>query len=289
MTDMQERLIELLSEQTLFGLTEKELIELNKLKKQFPQWENDISLELAAAKIGLMDLDAGENLPANLRTKILTNADEYFRRAEKTRNVVSFPTKTKETSRVSTSDAVQTGTNQPFWQWFGWGIAAAACLALAVNLWLTNTRPPKEVEVVKTVEKVQTPTPELSAAQQREQLLASATDVVQTNWTSPKDKKEILGDIVWSNAQQKGFMRLRGLPVTDPNKEAYQLWIVDSTRAEKKPLSGGVFNINQTGEVVVPIDAQLKVQSPKEFKITKEKPAGVVVTSPERVVAIAKI
>lgn len=374
----KNRLIELLADQAVFGLNQEELTELYQLKKQFPELENDISFELTAAAIGLTNVNTAETLPANLQAKILIGADEFFARNDTAQNVISFPSKAQETRAA----ANQTETKQHFWQWLGWAVAAA-CVALAINLWLTRSRP--SVEEAKTPQTVQTPetlgvpetiktpevvitpetaeipespkipatgennetlrnggtarnpesgrnqeaarnpgtvktpeifrtpnlaktpeissipkvavtpeiakppTPGLSAAQQRAQLLASAPDIVQTSWTSNKDDKRILGDVVWSNAQQKGYLRLRDMPALDPNQETYQLWIVDEAQSKKTPVSGGIFNVSQAGEVIVPINAQLKIQKPKMFVISKEKAGGVVVSKPNRFVAIAKI
>jgi hypothetical protein len=81
MTDLRrDRLIELLADQTIFGLSEEELLELEQLKKQFPDWEKDLSLELAATAIGLSNLNVSEDLPANLRARIFASADEFLRR-----------------------------------------------------------------------------------------------------------------------------------------------------------------------------------------------------------------
>lgn len=287
----KERLIELLTDQTLFGLDELECAEFNQLKRQFPELENDNSFELAAATINLNSLDTSKELPANLREKILADADNFFGSPEKARNVVSFPTKSKETAVSSTNRKFETSAEakQPFWQWLGWGVAFAACAALAVNLWMNNSRPPQNDVAVKTPEIVQTPTPELTAAQKREQLIASAPDIVQTDWTAPKDKKQILGDIVWSGEQQTGYMRFRGLPANNPSRETYQLWIVDEAQNPKTPISGGVFDVNENGEVIIPIDAPIKVRKPKSFAVTREKPGGVVVSKQEEVMAVAKI
>jgi anti-sigma-K factor RskA len=292
----KERLIELLTDHALLGLDEKELMELNQLKLEFPEWENDISLELVAAAIGLTNLDIDEALPVSLQTKILNDADKFFSGAEKPSNVVPFSGKSRENNKVSANESVgnfvEPAAKQSFWNWTGWAVAAAACVALAVNLWWTATRPPQIVEIIQPGEitKTLTPTPELSVAQKREQLISTATDVVQKNWTSPKDEKEVLGDVVWSNSKQEGYIRLRGLPVTEPSRESYQLWIIDKKREEKNPLSGGVFIMEQADEeVIIPIHAQLDVKEPKLFAITKEKPGGVVVSSPQRIVAIAKI
>ncbi|MGI8640134.1 MAG: anti-sigma factor domain-containing protein [Pyrinomonadaceae bacterium] len=155
-----------------------------------------------------------------------------------------------------------------------------------------STRIPKTVitpEIIRIPAPVKTPAPELSVAQKREQLIASASDLIQTNWTSAKGDKRVLGDVVWSNAQQKGYVRLRDLPVLDASKETYQLWIVDDERNEKTPVSGGIFNVSGAGEIIIPINAQLRINKPKQFAISKEKAGGVVVTKPDRIVAVAKI
>lgn len=297
----KEKMLELLADETLFGLTAEESAELQRLEEIFPDFRNDDSFERAAAAINLINLDIDDALPPHLLAKLEAQAGEFFAAPREARE---FSSVEKNQSAELPQDVFARSIEEfapktSIWQRLGWLVAAAACVALALNLWLTRFQPQPEVarntETVKTPEAVKTPEPtntpaaELTAAQKREQLLASAPDVIQTNWTSPKDKKKILGDIVWSNSKQKGFLRLRGLPVNKPGEETYQLWIVDAARNEKNPLSGGVFDINETGEVVIPIDAQLKVKEPKEFNITKEKPGGVVVSKPERAVAIAKV
>jgi len=379
----RERLIELLTDQALLGLDEKELIELNQLKLEFPEWKNDVSLELVATAIGLTNLDIAEPLPVSLQTKILNDAEKFFSQSEEASNVLLFSGRARENGAASISAAVETETKQPFWKWLGWGVAFAACVALAINLWWTYSRPPIEEaktpktvqtperaevpETVKTPEAVITPetaeipesskipangenneatknretarnpesernqttarkpetvktpeivripgavktpeiagipkvaptpeiakppTPELSTAQKRVQLLASAPDIIQTNWTPKKDDKTVSGDVVWSNAQQTGYVRLRGLPALDPRRETYQLWIIDEAQNDKKPISAGIFSVGPAGEIIVPVNAQLKIIKPKSFAITKEKAGGVVVSKPNRIVAIAKI
>ncbi len=287
----KERLLELLADQTIFGLSSEELMELKHLKNEFPDWEDDISLELTAAMIGLSDLDTNDALPADLRAKIFANADEFFSANEESQKVLNFTPKANKTVASSAVESVgKIAVVEPkssAWQWLGWAFAAAACVALAINLWLTQSQKP--TEVAKTPETIQTPKPELSLAQKREQLLASATDAVQVSLANPKNEKEILGDMVWSNSQQKGYARFRGLPANDTAQETYQLWIVDETQNEKTPISGGVFDVSGTGEIIVPINAQLTVKKPKMVAVTKEKPGGVVVSKQEKVVAVAKI
>ena len=351
MKDLQkERLLELLADQTIFGLSEEEIMELEQLKRQFPDWEDDVSLELTAAMIGLSDLDTNDMLPANLRAKIFANADVFFSPNKESQEALNFTPKANTAGGLPATESggniIEIKTKQPFWQWFGWGLAATACIALVISLWLMRTpkepeialntetvktpevaatpqtvktpeaaqtpesvktpesvrspesvktpepaRTPKIVktfEVARTPEPVKTPAPELTASQKREQLISSAPDVIQTNWTSAKDDKRVLGDVVWSNAQQKGYVRLRDMPVLDASKETYQLWIIDE-KNEKTPVSGGIFNVGKTGEIIIPINAQLRIDKPKLFAVSKERAGGVEVTIPDRIVAIAKI
>jgi hypothetical protein len=48
-------------------------------------------------------------------------------------------------------------------------------------------------------------------------------------WAAPKDKRGAAasGDVVWNAAEEKGYMRISGLPPNDPDKERYQLWVFD--------------------------------------------------------------
>jgi anti-sigma-K factor RskA len=97
------------------------------------------------------------------------------------------------------------------------------------------------------------------------------------------------GDVVWSDSQKVGYMRFRGLPPNDPNRETYQLWIFDESQDDKTPIDGGVFDVNSDGEVIIPIDAKLSPQNVKMFAVTVEKPGGVVVSKREKIAALAKV
>lgn len=281
----KQRMLELLSDQATFDLSEEEALELKMYSNQFPEWEKDNSFELTAAAINLVDLDISEPLPDNLRKRISIDAEQFFSSKKKAEDVAGGVSKTKESGG---SSAFGYETKRPFWQWLGWAVAAIACVVLVVNLWLTRFQ--KQPEVVKNPGTTQNPTPELKAVQKREQFLASAVDKIQTNWTQPKPTgDEVSGDVVWSNAKQEGYLLLHGLPVNDPDKETYQLWIIDENQDEKTPIDGGIFDVNEKGETIVPINAKLKVKKPKMFAVTVEKPGGVVVSKLGKVVAIAKV
>jgi anti-sigma-K factor RskA len=273
----KEKMLELLSDKAFNDLTEADLAEIRELEKLFPELKDDDSFELAASAVSLTNLNAAEPLPAHLRARILAEADKYFAAPE---------TAVEKEEEFQKTFAFEAPRRTSFMSWLGWALAAAACVALAVNLWLTRIQPPTEI-VNKTPEPAATPKPaEPTLVEQREQLLAAA-DAIKTVWTNPKQPSEIIGDVVWSNSAQKGFMRFRALPANDPNVETYQLWIIDKT--QKHPIDGGVFDVTAAGEIIIPIDAKIKVKEPTTFAVTAEKPGGVVVSAQEKVLALAKV
>ena len=275
----KEKMLELLSGKALYDLSEAEATELEELEKLFPELKDDDSFEIAASAVSLTNLNISEPMPAHLQAKILADADKYFAPQPS-----SAPErKTDEEEEYQKTFAFEPKRSPQWRQWLGWLVAALACVVLAVNLWQTRVNPPVERIYVQ-----QQPTPTPSLAQERERLLNSV-ETVKTTLTNPKNPNEVLGDITWSDAEQKGFVRLRGVPVNDASREQYQLWIFASNQNQKTPVDGGVFDVSQTGDVIIPIDAKIKVQKPTLFAVTAEKPGGVVVSQQEKVLAIAKV
>lgn len=147
-------------------------------------------------------------------------------------------------------------------------LAAAAAVLFA--LWLTQPTAPAPMAA-------------------RAQLLSSGTPHVRWEWqTGPSPLAgAVTGDVVWSDDRQQGFLRLRGLPALDPDRQ-YQLWIVDGTRTGA-PVDGGLFDLpTAQAECIVPITAKLPVRSAAAFVVTVEPAGGVVVSGQEHVVALAK-
>jgi len=278
----KEKMLELLSDKAIFGLSEAELSELAELEKDFPEL-NDDSFELAAASIGMLNLDTNEPLPAHLQTKITRDAEKYFAsQKEVSAEAAATPAEKEEFQKTFTL-----APKNSIWNWLGWAVAAAAGIVLAFNLYTTRIDPTGTAEVKPTP--TATPRIELSPAQERAQLLASEKDIVQSTWGDfdPKKPHNMKGDVVWSNSAQKGFVRFSNLPVNDKTKEQYQVWIFDEN--QKYPVDGGVFDANEAGEIIIPIDAKIKIQKPKMFAVTAEKPGGVVVSPLEKVMAVAKL
>lgn len=184
-------------------------------------------------------------------------------------------------ARINDGVAVRPGGASRFLSAAGW-LMAAACLILAVLGWwprLVTTLP--------------VPSP---LALQREQLLRDP-DAVLASW-SDWDNPEIpgvTGDVVWSPSRQTGYMRFKGLPANDARRQQYQLWIVDErgladpVTGQSARISGGVFNADPSGEVIVPIDPKLRVGGVKLFAVTIEKPGGTWVSDMKRRVVVAPV
>lgn len=291
--EKQEKMLDLLTEQALCGLGEQEQKELNDLTKSFPEWQDDETLSLAAAALATSFVRRDEQLPAHLSVKVLAESERYFAKSESEHKVLDF--KSSRAAGKFAENRSGAGAARPakvsFWNWAGWAVAAAACVVLAVNVWTTRNGSTSGNNVAVNPPAQTTPAPLPSLAEQRAQFLATAPDAVQTTWTdyNPKQPRGVVGDVVWSNALQKGFLRFRNIPANDKARETYQLWIFDAAQSAKTPIDGGVFDVDANGDVIVPIDAKIKVQKPTMFAVTAEKPGGVVVSEREKVLAIAKI
>jgi anti-sigma-K factor RskA len=265
--EREERLLNLLEKRAFYGLTSEEQAELEKLSG-----DDDVSLDLTASAIVLSELPEIEPMPAHLRTKIESQADDFF--AERS---AAKPCVVEE--RATSSGG--------FWTWLGWAVAAAACVALAANIYINRTSPVTVAGPGPTPVPASSPAP-LSPDQLRQQL-SNLPDLARADIGPGKEQYKPTGQIVWSDARQAGYIDIKGLPKNDPSKEQYQLWIFDQNQDPKTPIDGGVFNVNSDGKVVIPIDAKIRVKGPKVFAITVEKPGGVVVSKQEKVAALAKV
>ena len=275
--EVQESLIDLLTQKALFGLDAEESRNLDMMFADGGIGYDD-SFELTAAAVGLVDLQIDEPLPQHLHARIMASADEYFASTV----ADNAPAEEPEYQKVLTFEPKRS------WGWLGWAFASVACIALAANIWLTRFTPTEVAGPAKTP----TVTPaKLTPEQEMAQLLASQASLIKASFGAGnvKDLKDVGGDVVWSDEKQAGYMRLRGLPVNDKSKETYQLWIFDKTQDKATPIDGGTFDVDKNGEVIIPIDAKLKALGPELFAITIEKPGGVVVSKREKIAALAKV
>lgn len=254
----RERLDALLADRAVQALPAEEARELERLLAATPGVDAD-EFDRAAAAVDLASSGTRfEKLPASLRQRVLQSAPEHVAKNRSTRAV----------QQSATSPALRSD----FVRWGGWMVAAAAA-AIAVVAWMPRT------------------VNELSPEQAWQKLARTAPDEVVLPWkpTDDPDGKNVRGEVLWSKSEQKGFMKFVGLPKNDPKRVQYQLWIFDGTRDDKYPVDGGVFDVGSDGEVILPIDAHLRVEDLKMLAVTMEKPGGVVVSSRDKIVALATL
>ncbi|MCA9283371.1 MAG: anti-sigma factor, partial [Phycisphaerales bacterium] len=160
--------------------------------------------------------------------------------------------------------------------WLPW-ILAAASIALAAIAWVN--RPGAAQPGTTTIAQ------QLNEFEQR-----PPTDLVRIAWAGQPDPlvtEGLSGEVLWSQSEQRGYMKFSGLRANDPSVEQYQLWIFDGSR--EHPVDGGVFDIDDEGNAIIPINAKLAVRQPTLFAVTVEKPGGVVVSNKERIAVVAPV
>ena len=248
-----KRFLELDAGRVLGDLTSKETKEWQELALS-QMGADSIALDYFAADLELQYV-APCSLPASLSAQLEESISDFSSDSSSSPPIDIFP-------------------------WLGW--AVAACLLVFFNLQsppADDSSPPPVAEVTKT------------AAEKRSLLLEQAPDTPRFAFSPSPDSdvyKEIKGDLVWNDERQEGYMSFASLPVNDPTKNQYQLWIVDPKRDEL-PVDGGVFDVPAgSGPVIIPIRNALPVSQPTVFVITLEQPGGVVKSKQEVVVAIAK-
>lgn len=251
---VEERLAELLAMRAAWRLSEEEESELAFLERKAAGFDLE-AYDRAAAALDLeLARDDRASMPRALRDRILANAPA-----------------TKPARRAPQRAA----GGRPALAISGWVLAAAASLVAWLG-WSSKVQPPL----------VRTTSEELA------QFRAEARDAISIEWkpTEDPDGKNVGGVITWSPSRQRGFMTFRGLPRNDPSRRQYQLWIFDKKRDSATPVDGGIFDVgDDSGEIVVPIDAKIPVHEAGMFAVTVEEPGGVVVSKRERIVSLAQL
>ncbi|MFG0257785.1 MAG: anti-sigma factor [Phycisphaerales bacterium JB043] len=252
-TPNPDRLHELLADQALRTLSEEETMELARLL----DGSRDESYELAAASLELAlheHDDAPRDVMARVESAVLSRVTQE-----------RSPRPDTMGEPDASVDVVYRFNAIPW-------LATAAAVLFAVMAWL--------------------PGAQQSPIDQRGALMASGVSYTQWNWGAIHADDSTLsgyveGDVVWSDEAQEGYMRFVGLAMNDPSVEQYQLWIFDSSRSAERPVDGGVFDVTESGEVIVPIDAKLSIDEATMFAITVERPGGVVVSDRSRLPLLA--
>lgn len=170
--------------------------------------------------------------------------------------------------------------------------AAVACLLLALLAWsrkpASDPLPGSVPNQPVVAQQVPVPNPAVDSetqrpkvaptnAQLRDQLLASARDVVHIRLVSGDEPgaEQARGEIVWSSEQQMGFLCLQGLPRNEPSNTQYQLWVVDAGPMTSGLVDAGVFNPEpEAGELILPIRGNLLVPHWRMLVINVETLGG---------------
>lgn len=274
-----ERLLDLLSARATQGLSDAETRELDGMAAEHAETEIE-SIELAAAAADLAMMGALEPMPEHVRQRLQANAARWMTGTASPRKPRPQPVDDVVARIEPGRPPLRRGS-----RWMsgaGW-IVAAACLALAFAGWwphltATPAKPPLSTQL--------------------DQFVQSTPDAIRAPWGDfndlttgqPPEIPGVQGEVIWSDAEQRGFMVLTGLPVNNPAREQYQLWIVDAERGIDQRISGAVFDVPAgSGRVVVPIDPQLKVNQAAVFAVTIEKPGGVWVSDMTRRACLAAV
>lgn len=256
----RDRLLELLADRALFGLDNEAESELTALQPMHPEiHDQEMDSIVALLDASRPTVAAPAKLPDSLRRKILSTSQSKTA-TEQPPAEPPISTPVSPAKRPTSS--------------FSRRLILVACTAAATLL---------AIRGLDALRGSNAP-----VAEQRDELIKNAPDAVQLAWTEPVVVTgTVSGDVVWSDSKQKGFMTFKGLPINDPKLEQYQLWIFENP-TDETPVDGGVFDI-VGGNVVVPIDAKIKVENAKMFAVTIEKPGGVVVSKRKRLPLLAKV
>lgn len=281
-----DRDMELLAAYALGSLDPAEEREIDRLLAEFDDREVE-SFEIAAAATLVASVaPALEPMPNGVKSGLKRFAKEWA--ATNLSDQTRFAPPPRRESGARGRDARSEPSALPFVACAGW-LAAAACLALAAVVWMpigSTVRPGGRASTGDGWLRAEPGMSQSELARVRSELIVREGDTILASWTpteSPDPTAEggAAGDLIWSTQEQCGVMRIVGLKPNDPDAEQYQLWIFDED--QKHPIDGGVFDVPESGEVFLPVDAKLWVNKPTMFAITVEKPGGVVVSDRSRI------
>ena len=252
------RLLDLLTARATEGLNAPELAELDRALEDHPGLDRDeLARPAAALHVACLGVSAAITpMPGELRARLAAGGERLLAARDNGR-VVDLSAR-RETRAPGGRPP---GRLRAPWDKLGWAAAAALAIVLVLP---RSAAPPGAAD----------------PADLRARLLREADDTVTLPWAPSSETGfgGVVGDVVWSDARQEGYMRFAALASNDPLTSQYQLWIIDPERDER-PVDGGVFDIPPGArEIVVPIHAKLAVEAPTAFAVTLEQPGGVVVS-----------
>ncbi len=267
-----KELFDLLSDRALFGLNDEDSNRLEELLRT-NAWVRGDCMDDAVAQLAVAFDDAARNAD-----QMPSAAAERISQAVHAEIASESTPAPQIAGRISPDHDTAPGGSTG---WLGW-VAAAAAIAVAVMAW-------------------QPFTPTIQNSTQLVSWVDQHPDAVRWDWSPGlvNPAEGVTGYVTFSPESQEGYMLIKGLEPNDPRIQQYQLWIWDQDRepdpenptplAENvHPVDGGVFDVNDKGEVVIPIKLPLRVDQPYLFAVTVERPGGVVKSDKGSVPIIAQ-
>lgn len=271
-------LFDLLADRALFGLEEQETETLEALSAHHA-WVREDCMDEVAAMVAAENLADAEPLPADVAARISSGVHAAIDRER-----AATPAVVARIEPAAASPETSTAPTAGPVAWMGW-VAAAAAIAVAVMV-----ADPSASSSVQP--------------QNREQLVAwidQHPTAVAWDWAPGivQGDEDATGMVTFDPASQEGYMLIKGLEPNDPRFQQYQLWIWDQDREPDPdnptpladnvhPVDGGVFDVNDAGEAVIPIEAKLVIGRPYLFAVTVERPGGVAKSGKEQVPIMAQ-
>ena len=270
-THDEDRMLEMLADRALDGLSDEESRELDALIASSPGFDAECLDRAAGALAASFLVSDAEPMPATIRRRMDEVAGAWATDPAGSSGGAPAPV----AGRIFPESPRRAITPLGALGWF----AAAASLALAAILW--SARSPALMPSQSSLRSA------------RASLISSAPDLVRVAWTPTEDPAAsggVVGEVVWSDALDRGYMSFKGLAPNDASEAQYQLWVFDESRSADHPVDGGVFDIPAgEGETIIPIDARLPIEKATLFAVTVERPGGVVVSTRERLPVLAKV
>eukprot|EP01026_Neomeris_dumetosa_P014504 TRINITY_DN15290_c0_g1_i6.p1 TRINITY_DN15290_c0_g1~~TRINITY_DN15290_c0_g1_i6.p1 ORF type:complete len:266 (-),score=44.08 TRINITY_DN15290_c0_g1_i6:103-900(-) len=257
--DQIERWLELACDVTTGDVAVLESDEAREAHSEHQDEFDDFERVAAALAVGLTP---AEPMPAECKSRIL---DQVYEEASTPMlKIAGKPAATPQSG----------GSVWKFAAVAGWAMAAVLAIVASVSLMVEASSPMDPVDARAKI------------------IAAGASPIAWGSWDDGTVKPVcdgVTGDVVWDTDGQEGYMRFIGLPVNDPEAAQYQLWILDGRYAEPltQRVSGGVFNANSDGEIVIPIREGMAIDDAVGFAITRERPGGVWVSDMSERVVIA--
>jgi anti-sigma-K factor RskA len=234
----------LLADRALQGADAAEEAGLRCLLSHYPELDA-ASFDLTAAALDLaFQNEEDDKLPAHLFNRLQVDAAAFAPAQQLPQPAAAQPAprpSPRPTARINSAAT-----------WVGW-LVAAVLLFVA----LVPAKPP-QLSYNKLIDR---------------------GALVVAGGKGPHGTEQLHGEFVWDSNTQQGYMKLTGFEVNDPKVKQYQLWIFDDKPfTVKTPIDGGVFDVTNNKEVLIPIKANLKVGKAALFAITVEKPGGVMIS-----------